>query len=107
MQVKSMRRENGGLYITNESSMHVPAVYFDKVRVELYKSADVYYLNMENGNIYVYRNKLRNQVNGCLFLRNREEYDMIYRAIESERYADMPENMFTRIDREWAASHPE
>lgn len=104
MVVKSITREmNGALYIANESAMQTLAVYFDKVAVTVKGSQDVYYFDMRNGNIYVYRAKLRNVVNGCLFLRNREEYDIIYSAVDSQGYANIPENYYTALDRKYAA----
>jgi len=103
MRIKSISRDvNGGLYIANESVMHADAQYFEKIYVTLYGSKDVYYLDVRNGNMYAYRAKLDRIVNGCTFVRDRSEYDEIYAAICAQGFARMPENMFTRIDREFA-----
>lgn len=102
---KSITRDmSGGLYIANELTIHADAVYFDKVAVNVMGSKDVYYLNMRNGNMYVFRNKLRNQVNGCLFVRDRDEYTAIYNMIATQQYSGMPENMFVALDRKWESN---
>lgn len=102
--IKSITRETGGgLYIANELTINTSAQYMDKIIVNIRGSRDVYYLNMANGSMYVYRDKLRNQVNGCLFVRNRDEYTAIYNLIAAQRYANMPENYFEALDRKYAA----
>lgn len=104
MIVKTVNREMyGALFIANESAMQTDSTYFDKVAVTVKGSQDVYYFDMRNGNIYVYRAKLRNVVNGCVFLRDRSEYDVIYSAVQSQGYANMPENYFSALDRKWNA----
>lgn len=103
MIVKNIMRDSTSrLYIANEQSMHTDAMYMDKICVTVKGSKDVYYLNMANGNMYVYRDKLRNQVNGCLFVRNRDEYTEIYDAIAYQQFAGMPENIFVALDRMYA-----
>lgn len=97
------RETYGGLYIANESTMHTDATYFDKVCVHVRGSKDVYYLNMNDGRMFVYRAKLERDVNGCLFVRNRDEYIAIYNLIAAQRYQSMPENFYEALDRKWNA----
>jgi len=100
LQIKSISREStGGLYIANELNIQNESTWMDKVCVSLRGSRDVYYLNMGNGKMYVYRAKLDKDVNGCLFVRNRDEYTAIYNAIATQRYANMPEHYYDRMDR--------
>jgi hypothetical protein len=95
-----------GLHVTNENTIQgYDVLYFDKVTVHAYGTKDVYYFNMSNGNMYVWRSKLDRIVRGCMFVRNREEYDIVYAWIQYQGFANMPENIFDRLDREWKESH--
>ena len=105
--LKSVIRDlSTGLHVANESKIQgYDVLYFDKVTVHAYGTKDVYYFDMSNGNMYVWRSKLSKDITGCIFVRNGEEYDIVYNWISYQSYGNMPENMFNRIDREWKESH--
>ncbi len=101
--LKSITREYGsGVYVTNETKLSgSDLVFFDKVIINIHGSKDVYYFNMADGRMFVYRAKLSKIVNGCLFVRDRDEYTAIYHIVLMQGYANMPENIFVKLDREW------
>ena len=100
----SINREySSGIYIADESILAgCRLIHFDKLVINV-KGKDVYYFNMSNGELYVFRAKYT-ELTGCLFVRNREEYNQVYRYAANQGYANMPENMFDRLEREYLAS---
>jgi hypothetical protein len=107
MDALTMRRHDTLIvYIADESVLggSKPMLIGDGIEVHMRGTKDVYYFNMKTGALHVYRAKLK-EVQGCLFVRNRDEYNTVYGLIAAQRFYGMPENMFDRLDREWEENH--
>lgn len=109
LNLKNISREFGsGVYVANESKLSgSDLLYFDKVIVNVRESKDVYYFNMSDGRMFVYRPKLSKVLTGCIFVRDREEYDQVYDMVQSQGYANMPANIFVTIDQAWESRKAE
>ena len=106
MVTSMTRHDTLQVYIADESTLKGCKLMWigDGIEVHMRGTKDVYYFNMSTGAMHVYRAKMR-ELQGCIFLRDRDEYATVYALIAQQRFYGMPENMFDRLDREWEQKH--
>lgn len=77
------------IYVTNENMPSGAELtgYFHGYSIEFKGSKDVYYLNLDNMRMFVYRHKTQKNLNvglqGCGLVRNTDEYMKVYSLLKS------------------------
>ena len=79
------RYHNLSIHVVNENNISGTDLhYMDGAIIAVYGSRDIYYYDFKDGRMFVYRAKMHDDLFGCLMVRSREEYNMIYDMVRYE-----------------------